>query len=341
MRIGFDVSPLVRPHPPGVVRATRGLVECLEARGRVEIVRLAPPAGMRSAPWRQFVLPREAGRASLAGLHSPVSAFAVAGRGFRSCTIHEVPWAADERENADARHRLWCALGPLRADAIVCPSRRTCAHVAEASPLATSRIHHVPWGVDARFARRADAADADDVLVAARAGLVPGAYVLAVGATRAKKNAVAALRALRCADSDLVLALTGPVTPEILAAAATTDVGSRVRLLGVPADDDLAALVRGAAASVLLSRSEGFGFPVLEAQAAGTPVVVPRDGAQHEIGGEAVIAVDAEDPRELARAFRRARDERRAWAELGRANAARYTWDAAARRIESVWEALA
>ena len=43
MRVGFDVSPLHRPHPRGLVRITRQLAETLERRARIEIVRLAPP----------------------------------------------------------------------------------------------------------------------------------------------------------------------------------------------------------------------------------------------------------------------------------------------------------
>src|SRR5262245_46393277 len=49
MRIGFDVSPLHRPHPRGVVRVTAGLVGALERRGVLEVVRLAPPGPEASA----------------------------------------------------------------------------------------------------------------------------------------------------------------------------------------------------------------------------------------------------------------------------------------------------
>src|SRR3954462_15152337 len=114
MRIGFDVSPLCRPHPPGVVRATRGLVEALERRRRIEVVRLGPPPRERIGSWRQRDLARAVSRLGLDGIHSPVSAFPVFSPGSRVQTIHETPWTRGAEENADARHRLWASVGPLR-----------------------------------------------------------------------------------------------------------------------------------------------------------------------------------------------------------------------------------
>ena len=67
-RIGFDTSPLERPHPPGVVRATSGLVTALERRGIVEVVRLAPAPGDDLRKWRQGALPARVRRDALAGL---------------------------------------------------------------------------------------------------------------------------------------------------------------------------------------------------------------------------------------------------------------------------------
>ena len=84
MRIGFDLSPLERPFPPGVVRAVSGAWRTLEARSDIDAVGLRPPpdAGLRR--WRQLQLVREEARLELDGIHSFVSAFPWRGSAVRS-----------------------------------------------------------------------------------------------------------------------------------------------------------------------------------------------------------------------------------------------------------------
>jgi glycosyltransferase involved in cell wall biosynthesis len=338
MRIGFDTSVLVRPCPPGVVRATRGLVEALEQRTDVEVVRLAPGAGENASTWRQLALPRAVREHGLAGIHSPVSAFAWLGRGARVATIHEVPWARGVSENADVKHRLWARVGPLRADAVVTPSRATAGFVREESPLAAARVHVAPWGVDASFT---PGARADDTAVLRRLGLADRPFVLLPGATRAKKNVALALDGLRHVERDVVLAITGPLDAHVLRELAVRDdVAARVRLLGEVDAAALVVLTRHALASALLSHSEGFGFPVVEAQACGTPVIVPDASTQEEIAGGAALVVEPDDPRSFALAVERARTQRVPLAAAGRANAAAYTWSACAERVANVWRAV-
>ena len=342
MKIGFDVSPLCRPHPPGVVRATRGLVDALERRGRVEVVRLAPPPRVSLLAWRQSTLSRAPRELGLDGLHSPVSAFAVRGRGARVATIHEMPWVRGASENADARHRLWAALGPVRADAIVCPSESTAADVRDGSPLARHKVRVCPWGVDTRFVPPSadERRDVDDRAVLVRFDLADAPYVLVAGGGREKKNVRASIAGLECAARDLTLVITGPITPELARELARASRAVRVRLVGTVSDDELVALTRRAIASLVLSTSEGFGFPVIEAQACGTPVIVPQAGAQAEIAGGAALSVDPRDPFEVAAAILRARRERDAVARAGLAHAAVYTWDRCAEAVERAWESL-
>lgn len=335
MRIGFDTSVLVRPHPHGVVRATRGLLEALERRGTLEVVRLAPAPGQRISVWRQRSLPFTP---DVAGIHSPVSAFPVLGRGLRIATVHEIPWAAGVGENADRRHRLWARIGPLRADAVITPSRRTARLVREESPLARDRVHVVPWGVDPRFRPKTEA---DDERMLARHGLAGAPFVLLAGATRRKKNAWIAIEALRALAADVRVVITGAIGDEVLAELASrVDVAARVRLAGEVDDATLAAFTRSAVAAALLSDSEGFGFPVVEAQAAGTPVIVPRETAQAEIAGPHALVVEPRDALAFARAVERARAERNELSARGFENAAWYTWDRAAEQVERIWMGL-
>jgi len=92
---------------------------------------------------------------------------------------------------------------------------------------------------------------------------------------------------------------------------------------------------------IVLSHSEGFAFPVVESQACGTPVVVPMNGAQAEVAGDAGVRVDADDAESVAAGIERALRDREALRVAGSANAARFTWSRCATLVERVWEELA
>ncbi|MGH7163815.1 MAG: glycosyltransferase, partial [Planctomycetota bacterium] len=92
------------------------------------------------------------------------------------------------------------------------------------------------------------------------------------------------------------------------AAARRFGVGGRVRFLGIVDEDALDALYRSARAVALLSASEGFGFPVLEALARGVPVIVAEGTGAAETGGDAALVVDPASPEAIAEAIRRAGD---------------------------------
>src|SRR5262249_33678641 len=102
---------------------------------------------------------------------------------------------------------------------------------------------------------------------------------------------------------------------------------------------ELAELYRGADALLLPSRYEGFGFPVLEAMACGTPVVAAAEPALREVAGDAAVFADEGG---FADALRRALDARARLAAAGLARAAGFSWEAAARSTVGVYlEALA
>ena len=108
------------------------------------------------------------------------------------------------------------------------------------------------------------------------------------------------------------------------------DLTARVRFLGPVAEADLPALYAAAAVFVFPSRYEGFGFPVLEAMACGTPVACSNVSSLPEIAGDAALHFDPDDANAIAQAIQRLLEETSLCADLqarGLAQAARFTWE--------------
>jgi glycosyltransferase involved in cell wall biosynthesis len=134
-------------------------------------------------------------------------------------------------------------------------------------------------------------------------GLTDRGYFLVVGSIEPRKNIAAVLAAFRHADLDLPLVLVGPDgwhADPILAEIATTP-----RALRIPYADRGAVLglIQHARALVFPSLAEGFGLPVVEAMALGTPVLTSDGGALAEIGGNAALTVDPTDIAAISQAL--------------------------------------
>jgi len=347
MKVGFDVSATVRPHSSGVRRVVSSLVEALEARGKLDVVRLAPAEGQGLRAWRQLTLPRAVRRDGLLGLHSFTSAFPLRGPGRRVQTIHELPWRHGVEENAGAGHRLWAGLGPLRAHRVVCPTEHVARDLRGHERPGASKLRVVPWGVDARFTEHPPAGVVDEVLLARyRLGADP--LVLCVGSVRPKKNLAAVLHGaadlLKRGQPRVQVVILGDETAQLrrdLALASRLGLAGWVSTLGVVPEEDLPALMRLAAVVPVLSHSEGFGLTALEALACGTPVLVPPASAQAEVAGAAAFVVDPADPAAVGAALQRAVDERETLRYSLPERARTFTWAASAERIEALWEELA
>ena len=199
-------------------------------------------------------------------------------------------------------------------------SERTKRDLVEHYGIPPERVVVTPNGVDPAFHPATQTA-------AARP------YALAVGAIQERKNQRAALAAAR--DAGLELVVVGPVKDE-RAAAELREGGARLE--GYVEVERLAELYRGAACLVQSSRYEGFGLPVVEAMASGTPVVTVPDPALVEVAGEAAVVVPEA---ELAAGIRRAVEERDTLAAAGIERARAFTWEAAARTTVTAYaEAL-
>ena len=218
MRVGFDCSPLSRPHPPGLVRVARELLAALEERGRIEVVRLAPPERVSLRRWRQRELADAPAALGLAGSHSFVSAFALRGRGARVQTVHELPWRHGVRENADLAHRFWAWIGPLRADRVLVGTEHVARDIRRRLSPGKQRVRVCPWGVSSAFAEEPPPGEIDEVLLG-RYRLPGGPFALALGAVRPKKQLGALLEGLaklrERGGPMLHLVVSGPDTSQL------------------------------------------------------------------------------------------------------------------------------
>ena len=238
-------------------------------------------------------------------------------------TIHDVSFAHDPSHMPLKDTLVFRRVVPHAARVakrVLTVSERTRDDLVRLYGLSPAKVVVTPNGVDPAFA--------------AGNSLMLGTYVLVVGAVESRKNQLVALAAAE-ADS-LPLVVVGPVKDEALALQ-LHQAGADVR--GYVSQEELVELYHGAACLVQPSRFEGFGLPVLEAMASGTPVVALDEPALREVAGDAAVFVDEEH---LADGVRRALDEREQLVAAGLERARAFSWRATAERTLEVYrEALA
>jgi glycosyltransferase involved in cell wall biosynthesis len=231
-------------------------------------------------------------------------------------TLHDLSFENDPGVMGRVDRLVFRAVVPRaarRADHVLVVSERTRQDVEERYGLAPEKVTVTPNGVDPSFSPGGE-----------RDG-----YLLFVGAIQRRKDPLAALDAARAVGLPLVVA--GPEKEPALARR-LREGGADLR--GYVSKAELADLYRGAAALVLPSRFEGFGLPVLEAMACGTPVVAAAEPALREVAGDA--AVYAEDG-DFGAAVGRALGERDRLSAAGLERARLFSWEETARRTAEVY----
>jgi glycosyltransferase involved in cell wall biosynthesis len=229
-----------------------------------------------------------------------------------------------------------------RADVVLADSAATQADIVSLLGAPPDKVQVLYSGVHPCF--RPEAEPGERERLQARYGIGDRPYVLSVGTVQPRKNYIRLIHAFNQLTNHppiqlLIAGGRGWLYQDIFAEAEKQ--GDSVRLLGFVDEADLPALYRDAALFAFPSLYEGFGLPVLEAMACGVPVVCSDASSLPEVAGDAALLVDPHDEDALAEAMARALEEtdlRREMITRGLAQAARFTWERAARQLVGIFD---
>ena len=250
-------------------------------------------------------------------------------------TVHDMIHELFPNQVADPETSLKKSYMIERADHIIVVSHSTKGDLLDIFPHVEEKVSVIHHGVD--FQRNA----AGDI------PLVSDPYLLFVGSRLGYKNFPLLAKAFASIASDfsqlrLVCVGGGMFTAHELKMFEDLDIAHRVDQIHA-SDEQLRNLYQNAEAFIFPSRYEGFGLPVLEAMALGTPCVLSNASSLREVGGNAALYFNPEDSDELKDLLERILCEKTLVAELrnaGLKRASQFTWEKSASLHEEVYRTL-
>jgi glycosyltransferase involved in cell wall biosynthesis len=373
-RIGIDAR-AADPVPTGLTTYARELVRAMTAIGREHsfIVIRRPASGPPFAEGpnvRELLKAGDASTPTLAGristldldLYHSVHHFLPFGLHAPRIvvTLHDLIWLEHPElirngglgfatrwiTHLYARAAMTHAIG--RADRVIAISGHTAERAQAYFGLPSDRIDVVHHGVAHEKFRPADAPiglTPNPTAVDAASG---ERYFLCVGNSKPYKNLATAVRAFAICANDLpgvmlFVAGRGDGETELRGLARELGVLERVRFCGNTNVTALVGLLHGSLALIFPSLVEGFGLPVLEAMAAGCPVIASNCAPVAEVSGSGALLCDPRRPEAFAAAMTRIATDASAGADLrrrGLARAAGFTWTRCAEQTLAVYERL-
>ena len=363
-RIGFDGRALASP-AAGMRRYSRELFGALaQLDPSLTLVAVgAPPevtvpkgieraAGARALPtnlgWMLTGLPRAARRATLNLFHAPSYTAPVYGPRPLVLTIHDVSYERNPEwypYKRDPLRRAFYRYSARSADRVITDSAFSKREIVDVYGLRPEAIDVVPLAAASTFSSGPSLP------------LPPGyprQYVLHVGDLHVRRNlpmlvrAIASIRSRSAAWASLGLVLAGVDrgTGAELAQLSASAGGDTplVTFAGAASDAALLALYRSAIALAYPSRYEGFGLPLLEAMACGTPVIAARTSSIPEVVGDAAVLLDPDDDRVWEAEIERVLDDPAHRSRLrgaGLERAREFSWQRTARETAAIYRTLA
>jgi len=251
---------------------------------------------------------------------------------WRNPADHPLEWRVYDRRLLPSRLRA--------ASRVIVGSEFARLEVVDGYRLESDRVVAVPYGIESGF-----------FAVAASPTSSPSGNLLFPGAPVGRKNLGLVLRAMAGAVPAGALGrarldISGARAADFSAETAmisSLGLEKRVSWLGQVAAEAMPALLAGAGAVVYPSLYEGFGFPALEALAAGTPVVASNRGSLPEVLGDAALLIDPTSVGQLVEALEAVLSRpqlRSSLVEKGRQRARRFTWEKCAEGTTAVYRSV-
>jgi glycosyltransferase involved in cell wall biosynthesis len=238
----------------------------------------------------------------------------------------------------------WVPYSVGKADHVIAVSEATRQDLIEFYQTPPEKISVLYHGVTPEFEPVREPARL--AAVRQRYGLGQQPFVLSLGTIQPRKNHRRLVEAFAQVDSDLLLVIAGKkgwAYQELFEEVARWGLADRVHFPGFVAEADLPALYSAAELFIYPSLCEGFGLPLAEAMACGTPVITSNRSSLPEVVGDAGLLIDPEDTAAMAGAMASVLQDsslRRRLAEAGRARAACFTWEAMAVRLIRLYQSL-
>jgi glycosyltransferase involved in cell wall biosynthesis len=349
MRIGIYAPNMTTPAPSGVERYVCELVRALQgAQSGHEFILFSDSAA--PSQWRHVAVPpmgrlsrlrfdhgrlaRMVGKERLDVLHCTKSFVPAGLKCAGVMTVYDVIFLRDPGAYSFWWKWYWTRAlerSVERAARIVTISETTLRDLESFLPASRGKAHAIPIGVDPR--------------AFSLSGRAKRRFFLCVGTITVRKNIPVLLDAFASIRERTKTELVVVGTPEYGARDVMERLGEPgVRYLARVDDEELSALYQDAMALVYPSRYEGFGLPLLEAMAAGCPVITTTGGALPEVVGDAGLLVEPGSVAALAGAMECVADDpdlRSKLARMGLARAREFTWERTAARTIEVYEEAA
>lgn len=362
MKIGIDARNLV-PSLSGIGRYVLEMVKALGAQGH-QLVLYFPEKPHQSLPelpfcelrisnfkgpwrrlaWSRTTLPEAANADDLDFFWGPAHRLPVGLRADlpRIVTIHDLVWrkaALTMRWQTWLGERFFMASALQSADAIVADSIATAKDIAEFRPSVKERIKVIYPGLT-RLPQLEPATS--------KAPSKPERnYALFVGTLEPRKNLIRILDAIKIIERSLpesfnlkIVGGQGWRSGHLENLIRSNGLYERVKMTGHVSDAELSQLYQGADFLLMPSLYEGFGFPIIEAQSFGIPVITSNRSSMPEVAGRGAIFVDPESTSQIAEAIINLATKQSLRAELSktsRDNVARFSWSSAAEQLTGVF----
>jgi glycosyltransferase involved in cell wall biosynthesis len=263
-------------------------------------------------------------------------------------TVHDLSFLRHPQGAVDKLRRWLEQVVPRslrRADHVLADSESTRQDLIDIYHLAPDKISVIGAGVEERFQPITASAILDHVR---RRYNLPDRFVLGLGTLEPRKNYTGLIQAysqspVRASHHLVIAGGKGWLYDEIFATAAASPARERIHFIGFVQDEDLPALYSLADIFAYPSHYEGFGIPVIEAMACGTPVVCADNSCLPEVAGQSALQINAADIPGLADALQQlAADQtlRQRAIEEGLRQVQKFTWPAAAKRLLDVYHRL-